>query len=98
MRTEYTKPYRIRLTYDEFDEMLEVFDAMDFTAGEFVPSDERISEIKKRFSEGKAKRYLLFLMWIEETGVTIPENKEKRKIISKLLKDFVEIIPVEDNS
>ena len=59
---------------------------MDVLAEEYVPSEEDFVEICENLNE-----YMLFLIWIDETGVSTEDNQEMRKRINRLIKDYLVI-------
>ena len=78
---------KIVCTYDDYDKFLEVFQKMNFKALDYAPTkSEMINTIIPNI-----ENYLLFLLWIDETGNTTEDNKEVRDLIRKTLISCLEL-------
>lgn len=77
---------KIVCTEEQYNSIYERIDQMDVLAEEYVPSEEDFVEICENLNE-----YMLFLIWIDETGVSTEDNQEMRKRINRLIKDYLVI-------
>lgn len=78
----------ITCTYNDFDRYLDVFQKMNFKAMDYAPSKkELLEEIFPNLS-----KYIVLLMWIDETGEETEENAESRALIRKVLTTNLELI------
>lgn len=69
------------------DKIYDTFDVMDYTAEDYVPTQEELVEMCKDIGT-----YMPFLLWIEETGEDTEENVEIRSIIRSVIKRQLAII------
>lgn len=77
----------VRMSFDSYDRFTELFNRMEYRADEYTPTiDELEGPITCYFP-----KYALFLMWIDETGVTTPDNAWPRRIIRGLLTEGLEL-------
>lgn len=77
---------KIVCTEEQYNSIYDRIDQMDVLAEEYVPSEEDLVEICENLNE-----YMLFLIWIDETGVSTEDNQEMRKRINRLIKDYLVI-------
>lgn len=77
---------KILCTEEQYNSIYDRIDQMDVLAEEYVPSEEDFVEICENLNE-----YMLFLIWIDETGVSTEDNQEMRKRINRLIKDYLVI-------
>lgn len=77
---------KIVCTEEQYNSIYDRIDQMDVLAEEYVPSEEDFVEICEYLNE-----YMLFLIWIDETGVSTEDNQEMRKRINRLIKDYLVI-------
>lgn len=77
---------KIVCTEEQYNSIYDRIDQMDVLAEEYVPSEEDFVEICENLNE-----YMLFLIWIDETGVSTEDNQEMRKRINRLIKDCLVI-------
>ena len=77
---------KIVCTEEQYNSIYDRIDQMDVLAEEYVPSEEDFVEICENHNE-----YMLFLIWIDETGVSTEDNQEMRKRINRLIKDYLVI-------
>jgi hypothetical protein len=77
---------KIVCTEEQYNSIYDRIDQMDVLAEEYVPSEEDFVEICENLNE-----YMLFLIWIDETGVSTEDNQEMRKRINRLIKDYLVI-------
>ena len=77
---------KIVCTEEQYNSIYDRIDQMDVSAEEYVPSEEDFVEICENLNE-----YMLFLIWIDETGVSTEDNQEMRKRINRLIKDYLVI-------
>lgn len=77
---------KIVCTEEQYNSIYDRIDQMDVLAEEYVPSEEDFGEICENLNE-----YMLFLIWIDETGVSTEDNQEMRKRINRLIKDYLVI-------
>ena len=77
---------KIVCTEEQYNSIYDRIDQMDVLAEEYVPSEEDFVEICENLNE-----YMLFLIWIDETGVSTEDNQEMRKPINRLIKDYLVI-------
>ena len=77
---------KIVCTEEQYNSIYDRIDQMDVLAEEYVPSEEDFVEICENLNE-----YMLFLIWIDETGVSTEGNQEMRKRINRLIKDYLVI-------
>ncbi len=71
----------------DFGKFYDFCDSTKFRAGEYVPTK---AELKKMLDN--IQEYILFLMWIDDTGEVTSENEDEHLIISKILKECLEIV------
>lgn len=81
----------VKISYDQYDEILMVFDTMMFKAHEFTPMFSDLYKIKEDFENGLGTEHVLFLLWIEETGNETEENKKERHFLKSIIKEHIEI-------
>lgn len=81
----------IKINYDQYDEILAIFDSMMFKAYEFMPSFSDLYKIKEELENGLGAEYVIFLMWLEETGIETEENKKERHFLKGIIKEHIEI-------
>lgn len=55
----------ILCTYESFEECYEVFEGMNFKANDYVPSFQILYDVILP----DLRKYIKYLMWIDETGV-----------------------------
>ena len=77
---------KIVCTEEQYNSIYDRIDQMDVLAEEYVPSEEDFVEICENLNE-----YMLFLIWIDESGVSTEDNQEMRKRINRLIKDYLVI-------
>lgn len=77
---------KIVCTEEQYNSIYDRIDQMDVLAEEYVPSEEDFVEICENLNE-----YMLFLIWIDETGVSTEDNQGMRKRINRLIKDYLVI-------
>ena len=77
---------KIVCTEEQYNSIYDRIDQMDVLAEEYVPSEEDFVEICENLNE-----YMLFLIWIDETGVSTEDNQEMRKRMNRLIKDYLVI-------
>lgn len=77
---------KIVCTEEQYNSIYDRIDQMDVLAEEYVPSEEDFVEICENLNQ-----YMLFLIWIDETGVSTEDNQEMRKRINRLIKDYLVI-------
>lgn len=77
---------KIVCTEEQYNSIYDRIDQMDVLAEEYVPLEEDFVEICENLNE-----YMLFLIWIDETGVSTEDNQEMRKRINRLIKDYLVI-------
>lgn len=77
---------KIVCTEEQYNSIYDRIDQMDVLAEEYVPSEEDFVEICENLNE-----YMLFLIWIDETGVSTEDNQKMRKRINRLIKDYLVI-------
>lgn len=73
---------KVICTEEQFNYLYSLIDLMEYTADEFVPSEEELREIGENLAE-----YMTFLIWIDETGIETKENSAMRKVINKLIRE-----------
>lgn len=81
----------VKIDYDQYDEILAVFDSMMFKAYEFMPTFSDLYKIKEDFENGLGAEYVVFLLWLEETGIETNENKKERHFLKSIIKEYIEI-------
>ncbi len=72
---------QVKCTYDDYDKYMELFQMMNFKAMDYVPEKKELLNII--FPD--FPKYVLLLMWIDETGYETEENRECRALIRKVL-------------
>ena len=72
---------QIYCTFEDYDKFCEVFDNMFYKTNGYAPT---LEEIHSRISPN-LNEYIVFLIWILETGVDTEENKECRDAIREIL-------------
>ena len=79
---------KIQCTYASYDKYMELFQMLNYQANDYVPE---INEIINVILPNLPK-YIVMLMWIDETGYDTDENIESRKLIRKILMSSLELI------
>ena len=75
---------KFKISFDDMNKYCELFTQMKSpSAGEYVPSEEELDSIIPRLDGA----LILFLLWIDETGIITDENKEMHKKIRDLLNE-----------
>ena len=77
----------VKCTADILNQMYDTFDAMDYKADDYVPTEDELKEICENLPE-----YMPFLLWIEETGETTEENETIRSIIKSIILKQLEVL------
>lgn len=79
---------KIKCTYEDYDKYTELFHSLNYQAADYTPEKtELINVILPNLP-----KYILMLIWIEETGYETEENSESRKLIHKILTSSLELI------
>ena len=79
---------KIVCTYDDFDKYIELFQKMNFKAMDYAPSKEELLNV----IFPNLSKYIVLLMWIDETGYDTDENMEARSLIRKALTSQLELV------
>lgn len=75
-------------TFEEYDRFEELFQSMEYQAGEYVPSDEDMEE----YILPDLPKYVTFLLWIDLTGTEVEKNLLMRKRIHSILSKTIELV------
>lgn len=75
---------KILCTDKQYNSIYDRIDQMDVYADDYVPSEEDFKEICENLND-----YMLFLIWIDETGISTNENEGMRKRINRLIKEHL---------
>jgi hypothetical protein len=86
------KKIKIVITYSDLDKYYEVFEKMDVKANEFCPTTEELYQL----IVPKIYDYILFLLWIDETGIETEENKQDRLNVRKIIKEYLTVCDEKD--
>ena len=73
---------KIICTEEQYNSIYDRIDQMDVMADEYVPSEKDFIEICENLDI-----YMLFLIWIDETGYETEENEKMRKRINHLIRN-----------
>lgn len=84
---------KIICTYDDYDKYMELFQQMNFKAMDYVPDKKDLVNI----IFPNISKFVVLLMWIDETGFETEENKETRALIRKFLTTSLELIEGEND-
>ena len=79
---------KIVCTYEDYNKYAEVFEHMSFKALEYVPDLETI----KKIIVPNLPEYILFLLWIDETGYETKENAKIRRLLKQIIYKNFEIV------
>lgn len=86
---------KIKIRYCDYEEICRRFDWMEIEDCDFyAPSIEELKTIL--FPNIRENNYLLFLLWIEETGIKTEENKKARAEIRKFIYTILEFVGEEE--
>lgn len=77
----------IYMSFDEFCNICEQIDAMERKAESYCPTED---DIIFRMLDN-LDVYIEFLIWVQETGFTTPENEKDRKYLNKFLEEYLVI-------
>lgn len=78
---------RFIMSTEDYEKFCKSFEQMECKANDYVPT---ISELKQ-IIEPNLKEYILFLLWILNTGKATEENKEIRKEIRNIIFENLDI-------
>lgn len=73
--------YLARISRGDLTYFSDVFKMGKLKADTYCPTPEEITEI----ISGDLGRYLPFLLWIDQTGITTEENKDRREYLRSYL-------------
>ena len=78
---------KIICTYDDYDKYMDLFQEMNFKAMDYVPEKkELLNTIIPNL-----RKFIVLLMWIDETGYETEDNKECRAIIRRTLTNCLDL-------
>lgn len=83
---------KIRCTFDDYDQICDIVGRMYFRANEYTPTMEELRNIV----EPRFEKYMLFLIWIDETGETTDLNRGERAEIRRILNRNLVLYDPED--
>ncbi len=79
---------KIYCTFSDYEKFCEVFEAMYYKANCYVPTMEEITER----IQGNEEEYILYLLWILETGEETEDNRECRQKIRELVNKHFSLV------
>lgn len=82
---------KIICTYDDYDKYIELFQKMNFKAMDYVPEKKELLNL----IFPNLQKFIVLLMWIDETGYETEENKECRTLIRRALTSNLELVESE---
>ena len=88
----------MKISYSEYDRCLDIFNLMPITAEEYVPDKKKLDKLEESMAKGTVRRFIPFLLWIDDTGTQTPYNRYGRKRLSQLIKKYIEVVPDEENT
>lgn len=74
-------------SFQQFDEICETMQRMDYHAGPYAPAARELMERV----EPELEAFILFLLWVNETGFETDENRMPRRIIREILRTHIEL-------
>lgn len=79
---------KIQCTFEDYDKYEELFQNMYFQAGRFAPTVGELKQVILPNLEG----YILFLLWIDITGIETADNTESHQLIRQVLRQNLELV------
>ncbi len=74
-------------SFQQFDEFCETMQRIDYHAGPYAPT---VRELIERV-EPEIETFIMFLLWVNETGFETDENRMPRRMIGEMLRTHIEL-------